>query len=160
MLPHLVEECTTYLWSDLYPKNACRAYEFAKLFEEPQLMAKCMTVSIKQNLPRKCIEFDYFQIICDQTQEVLTETSFEDVELSTILTVFDQDELNINSELELFNSIYRYATRHTQTTGAKVPRLDEGLGNFFLFIYGSKSRKKCSVMVYEFRCMRITPLLV
>lgn len=47
MLPHLVEECTKYLWSDLYPKNACRAYEFAKLFEEPILMEKCLTVSIK-----------------------------------------------------------------------------------------------------------------
>ena len=45
MLPHLVEECTKYLWSDLYPKNACRAYEFAKLFEEPILMEKCMLVS-------------------------------------------------------------------------------------------------------------------
>lgn len=98
MLPNLVEECTTYLWSDLYPKNACRAYEFAKLFEEPQLMAKCI------------------RIICDQTQEVLTEPSFEDVELSTVLTVFDQDELNINSELELFAAISRYAARHNQGT--------------------------------------------
>lgn len=44
MLPHLVEECTKYLWSDLYPKNACRAYEFAKLFEEPMLMDKCIRV--------------------------------------------------------------------------------------------------------------------
>ena len=32
MLPSLVEECTKYLWSDLSPKKACRAYEFAKLF--------------------------------------------------------------------------------------------------------------------------------
>lgn len=46
MLPHLVEECTKYLWSDLYPKNACRAYEFAKLFEEPMLMEKCIRVSL------------------------------------------------------------------------------------------------------------------
>lgn len=44
MLPHLVEECTKYLWSDLKPKNACRAYEFAKLFEEPKLMDKCLLV--------------------------------------------------------------------------------------------------------------------
>lgn len=111
MLPHLVEECTTYLWSDLYPKNACRAYEFAKLFEEPQLMTKCI------------------RIICDQTQEVLTETSFEEVELSTILTVLDQDELNIHSELDLFSAICRYAARHNQTSGAKVPRLDDGLAH-------------------------------
>ncbi|XP_008194363.1 BTB/POZ domain-containing protein 6 isoform X2 [Tribolium castaneum] len=99
MLPHLVEECTKYLWSDLYPKNACRAYEFAKLFEEPILMEKCML------------------IICNQTQEVLSESSFDDVELSTILTVFDQDELNISSELELFSAISRYAARHNQSSG-------------------------------------------
>ncbi|KAJ8917550.1 hypothetical protein NQ315_005599 [Exocentrus adspersus] len=110
MLPHLVEECTKYLWSDLYPKNACRAYEFAKLFEEPMLMDKCI------------------RIICSQTQEVLSESSFDDVELSTILTVFDQDELNINSELELFSAISRYAARHNQSSGVKVPRLD-GIGN-------------------------------
>lgn len=106
MLPHLVEECTKYLWSDLYPKNACRAYEFAKLFEEPVLMEKCV------------------HIICNQTQEVLSESSFDDVELSTILTVFDQEVLNITSELELFNALTRYATRHNQSSGAKVPRLD------------------------------------
>lgn len=110
MLPHLVEECTKYLWSDLYPKNACRAYEFAKLFEEPILMEKCLN------------------IISNQTQEVLSESSFDDVELSTILTVFDQDVLNIQSELELFTAITRYANRHNQTAGAKVPRLD-GIAN-------------------------------
>lgn len=46
MLPHLVGECTNYLWQDLFPKNACRAYEFAKLFEEPVLMDKCLQVSM------------------------------------------------------------------------------------------------------------------
>ncbi|KAF2883941.1 hypothetical protein ILUMI_22233 [Ignelater luminosus] len=96
MLPHLVEECTKYLWSDLYPKNACRAYEFAKLFEEPILMEKCLN------------------IISNQTQEVLSESSFDDVELSTILTVFDQDVLNVQSELELFTAVTRYANRHNQ----------------------------------------------
>lgn len=110
MLPHLVEECTKYLWSDLYPKNACRAYEFAKLFEEPILMEKCLN------------------IISNQTQEVLSESSFDDCELTTILTVFDQDVLNIQSELELFTAMTRYANRYNQTAGAKVPRLD-GIAN-------------------------------
>ncbi|KAH1023849.1 hypothetical protein HUJ05_003442 [Dendroctonus ponderosae] len=110
MLPHLLKECTTYLWSDLYPKNACRAYEFAKLFEEPQLLTKCI------------------RIIRDQTEEVLAETSFEDVELSTILTILDQDVLNVKSELDLFTAVCKYAAKHNQTSGAKVPRLDDGLG--------------------------------
>ncbi|XP_022914538.2 BTB/POZ domain-containing protein 1 isoform X1 [Onthophagus taurus] len=106
MLPHLVEECTKYLWSDLFPKNACRAYEFAKLFEEPVLMDKCL------------------QIIRNQTQEVLSESSFDDAEISTIITIFEQEILNITSELDLFNALTRYAARHNHSTGAKVPRLE------------------------------------
>ena len=46
MLPALVEECTKYLWMDLYPRNACRAYEFAKLFDEQVLMEKGLQVKI------------------------------------------------------------------------------------------------------------------
>ncbi|XP_077300987.1 BTB/POZ domain-containing protein 6 [Arctopsyche grandis] len=92
MLPHLVQECTNYMWSDLNPKNACRAYEFAKLFEEPILMERCL------------------QIICTQTVEVLAESSFEDIELATMIKIFEQDNLNIDSEMELFDAAVRYAT--------------------------------------------------
>ncbi|XP_023721744.1 BTB/POZ domain-containing protein 6-B isoform X2 [Cryptotermes secundus] len=91
MLPHLVGECTNYLWQDLFPKNACRAYEFAKLFEEPVLMDKCL------------------QIICLETEAVLQEPSFEEVELSTLIVILEQDELTISSELELFNAAQRWA---------------------------------------------------
>ncbi|XP_022820532.1 uncharacterized protein LOC111352304 [Spodoptera litura] len=91
MLPHLVKECTRYLWSDLYPRNACRAYEFARLFEENVLMDKCI------------------QIISTNTKEVLNDISFEDVELNTVMTVFSLDHLNVDSELDLFNAAVRYA---------------------------------------------------
>ncbi|XP_017769718.1 PREDICTED: BTB/POZ domain-containing protein 6-B-like isoform X2 [Nicrophorus vespilloides] len=111
MLPLLVEECTHYLWRDLHPKNACRAYEFAKLFEEPILMDKCCS------------------IIRNQTLEVLTDPSFEEAELNTVLTIFDQEYLNINSELELFGALSRYAAKHNQASGAKVSRLDANVPN-------------------------------
>ncbi|XP_053981460.1 BTB/POZ domain-containing protein 2-like [Hylaeus anthracinus] len=91
MLPSLVEKCTKYLWSDLSPKKACRAYEFAKLFEEPVLMEKCL------------------QIICTKTNEVLKETSWKDVELGTLLTVLEQENLQINSEIELFYAVECWA---------------------------------------------------
>lgn len=91
MLPYLVEECTKYLWSDLSPKKACRAYEFAKLFEEPVLLEKCL------------------QIICTKTDEILKESSWDEVELGTISTVFDQEELRIDSEMELFEALERWA---------------------------------------------------
>ncbi|VVD05566.1 unnamed protein product [Leptidea sinapis] len=91
MLPHLVKECTRYLWSDLYPRNACRAYEFARLFDENVLMEKCL------------------QIISTNTKDVLCDNSFEDVELNTVITVFSLDHLNVDSELDLFNAAVRYA---------------------------------------------------
>lgn len=52
MLPHVVEQCTHFLWADLSPKNACRAYEFAKLFDEPRLMQSSMEVGCC--LPQLC----------------------------------------------------------------------------------------------------------
>lgn len=91
MLPFLVEECTKFLWSDLSPKKACRAYEFAKLFEEPVLMEKCL------------------QIMRSKTNEVINESSWEDVEQGTVLTVLDQEELNISSELDLFSALEKWA---------------------------------------------------
>lgn len=45
MLPVVVQRCTEFLWSDLNAKNVCRAFEFAKLFEEPDLAERCLQVS-------------------------------------------------------------------------------------------------------------------
>lgn len=94
MLPYVVDQCTKFLWSDLCPKNACRAYEFAKLFEEPSLQEKCL------------------QIICTKTLDVIGDPSFEEVELSTIITILDQDALNVDNELNLFFAINRFAEKH------------------------------------------------
>ncbi|XP_058795953.1 uncharacterized protein LOC131666901 [Phymastichus coffea] len=91
MLPFLVEECTKFLWCDLSLKKACRAYEFAKLFEEPVLMEKCL------------------QIICSKTDEILKESSWDEVEQGTVLTILDQQELQISSEIVLFNALERWA---------------------------------------------------
>lgn len=41
----VVQKCTEYLWSDLNAKNVCRAFEFAKLFEEPALAERCLQVN-------------------------------------------------------------------------------------------------------------------
>lgn len=94
MLPFVTEQCTKYLWSDLCSKNACRAYEFAKLFEEPTLQERCL------------------QIICTKTMDVIQDPSFEEVELSTIITILDQDALNVDNELNLFFALNRFAEKH------------------------------------------------
>lgn len=44
MLPVVVQKCTEFLWSDLNSRNVCRAFEFAKLFEEPALAERCLQV--------------------------------------------------------------------------------------------------------------------
>lgn len=49
------------------------------------------------------------QIISTNTKEVLRDRSFEDVELNTLITVFSLDHLNVDSELDLFHAVARYA---------------------------------------------------
>lgn len=53
------------------------------------------------------------KIICSKTMEILADVSFyEDIELSTLLTILDQEYLHIESELDLFNAISQYADKH------------------------------------------------
>lgn len=40
---------------------------------------------------------------------MLQEPSFEEVELSTLMTILEQDELTVSSELDLFNAAQRWA---------------------------------------------------
>uniref|UniRef100_A0A1B0DD34 Uncharacterized protein n=1 Tax=Phlebotomus papatasi TaxID=29031 RepID=A0A1B0DD34_PHLPP len=95
MLPYVVEQCTRFLWADLKPSNVCRAYEFARLFEEHRLMMTCM------------------EMICTRTMEVIKDTSFEEVEISTIHTILDQEFLSVDSELSLYFALSRYSEKHT-----------------------------------------------
>lgn len=71
------------------------------------------------------------QIMCEQTQQVLNEPSFEDVELSTVITLFEQEELDIQSEIDLFTAISRYAARYNQVSSPRLPRMDDNLGKRF-----------------------------
>jgi hypothetical protein len=44
--------------------------------------------------------------------DVIGDPSFEEVELSTIITILDQDALNVDNELNLFFAINRFAEKH------------------------------------------------
>lgn len=44
--------------------------------------------------------------------DVIQDSSFEDVELSTVITILDQDSLNVDNELLLFFALNRYADKH------------------------------------------------
>jgi len=100
MLPDLVEECTQFLWRDLYPRNACRALEFARLFEEPVLLEKAL------------------HVITNQTLEVMEENSWVDIEKSTLVTVLSKDCLAA-PETSLFDGMDRWAGRECERRGMK-----------------------------------------
>lgn len=91
LLPILVNECTKYIWSVISPDKVCRAYEFAKLHDEADLMNKCLNM------------------ISARTSEVLKNQSFEEIELETLLTILDEQKLKLISELELFTALERWA---------------------------------------------------
>ncbi|XP_046676066.1 BTB/POZ domain-containing protein 6-B-like isoform X2 [Homalodisca vitripennis] len=102
MLPFLVNQCMSYIWKDVKYPMACRAYEFAKLFDEAHLMIRCM------------------EIIAWNTTLVLNDRNFEDVEPSTLLAILDCEKLNIRSELELVLAIYKWAVHQCKQKGLET----------------------------------------
>jgi hypothetical protein len=40
------------------------------------------------------------------------DSSFDDVDLTTVITILDQDVLTIDSEIDLFFAVNRYAEKH------------------------------------------------
>lgn len=90
MLPVLVSICVSYLSSNAKPENVCIIYEYADLFEEPTLVKKCLN------------------IMRTRTKEVITGISFRESKLNTVVTLFSLDNLNITSELDLFDATMQY----------------------------------------------------
>lgn len=46
MMPDLVKKSMEKIFTDLFAFNACKAYEFAKLFEEPVLLERSLKVRL------------------------------------------------------------------------------------------------------------------
>ncbi|XP_064119693.1 BTB/POZ domain-containing protein 2-like isoform X2 [Macrobrachium nipponense] len=106
MIPSLVEQCTQFIWSDLHPGNVCRAFEFARLFEEPLLLEKCL------------------QIICTKTEDVLKDSSFEEVEIGTLRTMLKQDSLTA-SELVLWEACLRWTKQECCRMSLEVTPMNQ-----------------------------------
>lgn len=99
--------CEAYLYTKIEPQNVCQIFEFGKLFEKPELREICLTV------------------IRAKTNEVFASTGFLEADLNTVMTIFEQDELFINSELELFDALNRYAVKNNL-----LPKSDEDRKKF------------------------------
>ncbi|KAF2879641.1 hypothetical protein ILUMI_26531 [Ignelater luminosus] len=102
MMLHLQKECMKYIESGLSPKNVCKAYELAKLYEESDLIEKCLNM------------------IKDDTNTILKEKSFNEVNIDTLLTIFGLNELNIISENELFAALSRYVIHYNNGKGKNI----------------------------------------
>ncbi|XP_063839296.1 BTB/POZ domain-containing protein 6-B-like [Ostrinia nubilalis] len=105
MLPYLEKECTWFISLNLRPKNVCRAYELGQLFDESLLMEKCL------------------KVMENQTKEVVNAASFLDADLSTINKILSLESLNIESELDLFRALEKYAKVHMKGNFYKRPSL-------------------------------------
>ncbi|KAM8707728.1 hypothetical protein ACLKA7_014805 [Drosophila subpalustris] len=92
MLPHVLTNCGDFLIKELNSKNVLRIYEFAKWFEEPDLMQSAM------------------EFIQDNTYDVLNHPSCLNIKADTLMDVLDQDLLAV-SELELFNFLLKLAIK-------------------------------------------------
>lgn len=86
--------CESFLYTKIEPNNVCQIFEFGKFFEKSELREICMAV------------------IRQKTSDVFNSNGFLEAELSTIYTIFEQDELFISSELELFDALNRYAIKN------------------------------------------------
>lgn len=96
MLSTLVRECTQFIWKDMSASNVCKAYEFAKLFDVPYLMDKCL------------------QATASTGEEVLRSESFSDVGQDTLKVILALDEMNVTSELTVYNAAIRWAERECE----------------------------------------------
>ncbi|XP_058824695.1 BTB/POZ domain-containing protein 2-like [Topomyia yanbarensis] len=94
MLPGAVAKCITYLESNQQAGTVCQVYEFAKFHGETNMMAKCIAT------------------MRSHTSSVITSSGFLNADLSTVITILDQDVLATGSELDLFKAIKKYATEH------------------------------------------------
>ncbi|XP_058817616.1 BTB/POZ domain-containing protein 2-like [Topomyia yanbarensis] len=94
MLPGVVAECVKYLQANQTAASVCQVYEFAKFYDESALMSLCLST------------------MRNQTSTIITGSGFLDAELGTIITMFDQTTLTIDSELDLFKALKRYAAKH------------------------------------------------
>ncbi|KAF6214489.1 hypothetical protein GE061_009232 [Apolygus lucorum] len=107
MMPNLLKNCTAYIWQDVNVSNACRGYEFAKLFDQHNLMVKCK------------------KIICQKTSEVISQSSFVEVQISTLKMILAEERLGIRSEMELFEAVEKWAQAEFERLGIAGPEFSD-----------------------------------
>lgn len=66
-------------------------------------------------------------MFCQDTSNVLKASSFMDAEIDTLLTIYSLGKLDIDSELDLFNTLVKYAAnRETENNSEPNPSSAKG----------------------------------
>ncbi|XP_075235968.1 BTB/POZ domain-containing protein 6-like [Lycorma delicatula] len=102
LLPYLEAQCEFYIESNVNALTACEIYEFAKFHN----------ISNVENI---CLK--YFQ---NDTEEILRSQSFIESEYSTVLSIVKTENLNISSELVLFEAVEKWAMNEAARRGVSL----------------------------------------
>lgn len=87
LLPYLKQQCEEFLLNDVGPDTACELYEFAKFHNNDDIEQMCL------------------KVFRENTNDVLISTGFLEADCSTVTTILEQQQMQIKSELDLFEAL-------------------------------------------------------
>ncbi|XP_058448662.1 BTB/POZ domain-containing protein 2-like [Malaya genurostris] len=94
MFPIVKDHCLSQLLSVINAKNVLQIYEFAKFYNNSTLIDKCLAY-IESN-----------------AKTILNDESLMESQLNVIIELFDRNSLCIDSDLDLYRFLTKYATKH------------------------------------------------
>ena len=86
IVPHLCRACVLFLETSLTARNACLLLSQSRLFEEPELMARC------------------WEVIDAQAQLALNSEGFTEIDIDTLKQILQRESLNCK-EVQYFLKI-------------------------------------------------------
>lgn len=86
IVPHLCRACVMFLETSLTARNACLLLSQSRLFEEPELMARC------------------WEVIDAQAQMALNSDGFTEIDMDTLKQILQRETLNCK-EVVFINNI-------------------------------------------------------
>ena len=98
-LTSLSEECNNFLWSRIYPKNMWRAYKCAENANDTQLKEMALKMAKLK------------------TDEALMDPQFTEVSQAAVVDLMKQDELNVSSEVRLYEAALRWGMAEVARRG-------------------------------------------
>lgn len=99
LLPFLEAQCEFYIETNVDASTACEVYEFAKFHGISSIEEICL------------------KLFENSTEDVITSQSFLDSDYQTILTIVKMEHLNIDSELQLYEGVEKWAINEANRRG-------------------------------------------